>query len=340
MPCDIKIVVMAYGLWFVGQLLYQAAYILRARRMQTRKAYEALQAIETQFQGHFQPTTRNEIAIAHGIFQPMVVEPFCRLQGKQASSNHVLRQIHYFCCSSLFDDLIDTSSLTEPQLHHLMFGAGAQAHDPFEVRVLVHFHESLRDFVRRKDAYKQVTTDLFQAQIKSRYQQDPHLDRSELEAITFTKGGLSTLLCAFYMDEDPSEPAFTCWRIIGRVIQLIDDMFDLEQDLMEGSQTLVTRMLRVEELETVFLEQVTAMKRAISQLPVSSARKQRFSLSMAGIYAFGMVGLNHFSRLQGTHETLPSWNSLGHADFVIDMEKPANIWRWIRYVYSYTRISS
>lgn len=329
---------MGYFIWFWTHMFRQVCHILWNRKQQTRKAYEYLDQLEAAFQGSFRADSRREIAQAHGVFQPMVVDAFCRLQGYRPDRDHIERQILYFCMSTLFDDFTDSSDTPEDVLLDMMHGKDPVGRGSFEARVLMHSHQWLIRQVRKQVSYLDTLETLFNAQMRSRQQTMHSLDKQALEQITLTKGGLSTYLCAFYLEKEPSEAEARCWKLIGQVIQLTDDMYDVEQDLLEGTQTLVTRLRAIGELKTLFMQQVHAMRTAVREIPASRRRKREFSMSMAGIYAFGLVALEQFGRLQGDQPRMPSWMELRHKDMIVDMEKPANIWRWIRYVYRFARL--
>jgi hypothetical protein len=344
---------MGYFFRFWYRVIKTALYIIFNRKRETRRAYALLDYIETQFDGKFVPATRRKIAVSYGIYTPMICDAFTALHGRRTVIGERVRYIHYFVCSSLFDDFTDTIGLPEQELLALSFDAETFTPRTFDEAVFRSSHLLLRDFVKEGEAYGKVTRALFQAQWDSKKQargwdsdqrlsgdrpSDRRLSDEEIRAITFSKGGNSVLLCSYYL-EFPDTPAEKeCWYRIGTIIQLTNDLFDIYKDIQDHIDTLPTRMTDVFVFQAFFGEQIRGMQALIHTLPVPEARKAPFRLAMAGIYAFGLIALDQLREVQGDASSLPPLATLPRSALIIDMEKRKNLAKWLRYTYHHARL--
>jgi hypothetical protein len=82
-----------------------------------------------------------------------------------------------------------------------------------------------------------------------------------------------------------------------------------------------------------FEKQVRGMQEAVAQMSGPAYNISQFRLAMAGIYAFGFIALDQLAELQGNEATLPAFSSLPRKALIIDMERPGNLIKWLRYAY-------
>jgi hypothetical protein len=331
---------MGYFFWFWYKVIGQASYIIRSRKRETKRAYDLLDQIERQFSGRFNPNTKKKIAVSYGIYNPMICDAFTRLRGRPTHDGERIRFIHYFICSSLFDDFTDYALITEEQLRELSFAPDKYQPHGFDERAFLNAHLLLRQFVTDKPLYDRISETLFEAQMQSKKQYQSTLSDESLKAITFNKGGNSVLLCRFYLDTaiETSETEDACWYRMGTLIQLTNDLFDIYKDLQDHITTLPNNMKDACVFEQYFIDQIQDIKTLIGRLPFSQKNKQAFSLSMAGIYAFGLIALDQLKSIQEKTGQLPQLSTLDRKALIIDMEKPGNLVRWFKFTYRYAKL--
>src|SRR5699024_3767871 len=117
-----------------------------------------------------------------------------------------------------------------------------------------------------------------------------------------------------------------------------NDLFDIYKDLQNEISTLPNTMKNAYDFEQFFITEIIGIKKQITQLQESFPRKQDFSLSMAGIYAFGLIALHQLQKIQGDAAQMPDMNKLDRKKLIIDMEKPRNLFLWFKYTYRYARL--
>ena len=329
---------MRYFIWFWTRVIREAFAIVFRRRRETRRAYRLLDEIAVQFKGRFNPDIRRKVAVSYGIYLPMVCQPFARLAGRTISEVEKRRFILYFICSSVFDDFTDRGLLSEAELYALSFRYQQPPGQDFDQRVFKACHHQLREAVMDRAGYDDVSRRLYEAQQQSRAQYRSRLSREEIRKITFDKGGYAVQLCSFYLDQETDQAVRDCWYQLGALIQLTNDLYDIHKDLQDEIVTLPNTMMDAAAFEQFFNVEIAAMKDRISRLPYASHRKQDFSLSMAGIYAFGLIAIRQLKTIQNRAAHMPDMHKVKRRQLIIDMERPANLLRWFTYTYRYARL--
>lgn len=328
---------MRYFFWFWTKVIRRACYIICSRKIETRHAYALLNKIELQFQGRFNPATKRKIAVSYGIYKPMICDAFTRLHGRRCHPGEKERFIHYFICSSLFDDFTDYELISQQQLYAISFEQQSYSPGSFDEKVFLYAHRFLREFVEDKKGYDELSHQLFEAQMQSKKQYHSSLSEEEIKNITFEKGGNAVLLCSYYLDDSADQYSYACWYKIGMLIQLTNDLYDIHKDLQDHISTVPDQMKNAFDFEAFFISIVKEMKTLISHLPCSKSRQREFSLSMAGIYAFGLIAIEKLKKIQGRADVLPHLKSLPREELIIDMEKTSNLVRWFKFVYRHTK---
>ncbi len=329
---------MRYFCWFWYRIIGLALYIIRSRKTETGRALSHLEDTERKFNGTFNPATKKKIAISHGIYNPMICDAFARLHGRLTNENERKRFIHYFICSSLFDDFTDHGLITEEQLRSISFQPKEYDARTFDEKVFIDSHRLLYDYVGDKKNYDGVTRELFEAQLLSRQQYKSTLSDEAIQHITFNKGGDAVLLCRYYLDVQSCDTEDACWYRIGTLIQLTNDLYDIYKDIQDGIVTLPVRMTDAYAFEIFFKAQIADMNRLIFQLPYPLKQKREFSLSMAGIYSFGLIAITRLKKIQGNAVKLSGLDTLPRKALIVDMENTGNLIRWFRFTYRYARL--
>lgn len=329
---------MRYFSRFCLTVLKQVVYVSQSRKKETARANSMLADIEKQLGGSFVPATRRKIMVSHAIYNPMICDVFARLHGRTTTPAEKERLIHYFICSSLFDDFTDYGGITTEQLAAISFTPESYNATSFDEKAFRRSHMLLQAFVKDKGAYLNIARHLFSAQIASQQQHRSALPDETLKDITFMKGGYAVLLCRHYLDINAGKTEEECWYRIGSIIQLTNDLYDIYKDLQDEIATLPNRMTNAYAFEQFFAGQVTQLKEYIKALPCSGSRKQTFSICLAGICAFGFVAIEQLKQLQGNALLLPDLKQLERKQLIVDMEKKINRKRWFRFTYQYGKL--
>ncbi len=327
-----------YFFYFWKTALQLVAYFIRERKKEAIHAVRVITDLEKKLNGQFDSATRKKIIISHSVYNPLVIDAFCRLHGRVSNKKERKKLIYYFTCSSVLDNFFDYGELSYNQIISI-YTIPTYQPSTFSERVGMYCHWHLLDKVTDKVGYMKILDAEVNAQHASLQQFNKQISIEEIESIMKAKGGNAVLLCRYYLDYEPSEAEDKCWFQLGVIIQLNNDLYDIHKDINDGIETLATRCRDANLMEAYVKKQASLMKHFVSELPCSNRRKRRFSVSAAGVFALAMVAVDQLKRLQGTAEQLPDFNKLKRKDIIVDMEKTTNILRCLKYMYQYNDLN-
>ena len=329
---------MLYFFRFIYTIFYSRVRLKLVRKKAVRQAALLLGILETKFNGTFDEKTYRKIVKSYSLYLPLVTDTFTVLHGRYNNLQEQERNIHYFICSSLFDNFWDDKTLSVDQLEQISFDAEHYPASSFDEKVFIYSKLFLEQAVKDKVAYQKVIRQLFEAQKNSLQQFDKDIPDADIENITFEKGGNAVLLCRYYLDTDASLAEEDCWYFLGSLIQLSNDLFDTYKDLNDHIQTLATRCTNAYSMEDFFLTRLQMLKTSIKQLPFSKKRKQHFSILIIATACLGLVAIEQLKRIQADYDKLPPLNKLPRKALIIDMEQFINVYRWLKLMYAHARL--
>ena len=327
-----------YFITFWKTVIELTFYFIRERKKESFHAFETISELQVQFNGRFDEATAKKIAKGHSVYNPLIVDSFCRLRGRLTSTEERTRMIFYFICSSLLDNFFDRSELTNEEIEKICFRTNEFLPRNFDETVAINCHTKLRHFVMDKQAYLEVLHKEVAAQQASLQQFQENVADQVIEDIMKTKGGNAVLLCSFYLDHSANEIEQQCWYQVGVITQLSNDLYDIHKDITDGISTLATRCTDAWQMEKYVNQHIHHLKELIRQLPVEKKKKQRFAIEMIGLSVLAVIAVEQLKRLQGSAPQLPDFKTLTRKQLITDMEKPANKLRWFKYMYRYARL--
>lgn len=168
-----------------------------------------------------------------------------------------------------------------------------------------------------------------QAQDDSLLQKNDDLSPSQLRKITFDKCGYAFLLLRSGLTSPIGEAEKESIYLLGGLIQLINDTFDVYEDCQAGIHTLPNTSSDIIAFRSHFEQAVADVLGSIQAPP---KRKKRFALQLAPIVATTRVCIWQFEQLQRHSGGVFQPKTYTRADLICDMEKPANLWRAIRFL--------
>ena len=329
---------MRYFFRFIYTIFHSRIRLKLVRKKAAKQAERLLGRLQTKFNGKFDEKTYHKIVKSYSLYLPLVTDTFTFLHGRYNNLKEQERNIHYFICSSLFDNFWDEKSLTIDQLEQISFDSAHYTAQSFDETMFIFSKLLLEHAVKDKEAYKKVCRQLFEAQKNSLQQFNKNITDADIENITFEKGGNAVLMCRYYLDTAASRAEEDCWYYLGSLIQLSNDLFDTYKDLNDHIQTLATRCSNAWDMEAFFLTRLQMLKTSIKHLPFPKKRKQYFSILIIATACLGLVAIEQLKRVQGDYDKLPPLNKLSRKALIIDMEQFANVYRWLKLIYKHARI--
>lgn len=318
---------------FFKVVYFGVSNVILMGSLEKKWAEQYIQKLERDFGAKLNSSVVKRTVVSFGGFIPLASNAFTRLRNRTSNLGERERLLLYFLCSAIFDDFTDKKELSSDDLYQISFHPEEYQPKRIEEKIFLHAHLKLRAYVKNKTLYHSVVTELFQVQKDSANQFNSFLSEDELKHITFTKGGSSTLLCHFYLDLDASEIEQKCWRQLGVLFQLTDDLLDIYDDLQVGQETLPIRIKDVHVMTDFFEEQMEIMKNLIAKLPFPYKSKEQMVFSIASICSVGWIALHQLSTIQGDQSEIANIKAVERKALIVDMAKISNLLFCTKFTY-------
>ncbi len=328
-----------YFFRFVYIVVYRAFYILIHQKKEAKWGSAFLHQLEKQFDGSFDERTFKKIIFYYSLKVPAICDAFLHLHNKKTQRDECERLLHYFICSSVFDNFFDREELSDDDIAKITFDSKNYTVTNFNERISLNAHLLILDFVRDREKYLSVLKKEYDVQVASRKQFDTNITNEQIEHITLEKGGNAVLLCSFYLNTQASIHEENCWYKLGNIIQYVNDLFDIYRDLQSGLQTIPNRVQDAKAFKIYYQNLIDSLKKEIAAIDVPRKQKLHFTISLMGICALGLIAIEQLIKIQGDNEKLPPLHTLTRKELIIDMEKKTNLWQWIKTVYLLSRKS-
>ncbi len=293
-----------------------------------------LDQLEKKYEGRFQDEQKQKILNYYGLFiTSFLCSSYKRLQGKKLTDDERKRATLFGILTPVGDDLFDEDKLDIKSIKTITYDPQTYTATTFSAHVAKKIQSFLLQDVPNRTAYLQASKNVLDIQIETAKQTQPGISREELEYITYTKGAVSVIIYHQCLNEVADEQMQEVLFLIGSLYQLGNDIFDLYKDVRDNIYTLINTCDDFINLKRSFLERVQLQNKKIMALPYTEKNKKEFCFVMNTINARSVVALDQFIRLQKKKGSKPDWWKLQRKDMIVDMEKPVNFLKWLRYAY-------
>ena len=293
-----------------------------------------LHQLEKKYEGRFQDEQKQKILHYYGLFiTSFLCSSYKRLQGKKLTDDERKRATLFGILTPVGDDLFDEDKLDIESIKNITYDPQSYTATTFSAHVAKEIQAFLLQDVPHKAAYLQASKNVLDIQIKTVQQTKAGISAQDLEYITYTKGAVSVIIYHQCLNEVADEQMQEVLFLIGSLYQLGNDIFDLYKDVRDNIYTLINTCEDFINFRKKFLERVQLQNQKIMALPYTEKNKKEFCFVMNTINARSVVALDQFVTLQKKMGTKPDWWKLQRKDMIVDMEKPVNFLKWLRYAY-------
>jgi len=296
-----------------------------------------LDELQKKYNGTFQPEQRSKILNYYGLFiTSFLCSSYKRLYGKKLSDEERKRATLFGILTPVGDDLFDIDKLDNESIRQITFYPETYTATTFSACVAKEIQTFLLNTVPHKDAYIKASKDVLDIQVETTKQTNPALSKEEMRRITYTKGAVSVIIYHQCLNEAADTQMLEVLFLIGSLYQLGNDIFDLYKDVRDNIYTLVNTCDDYVLFKKEMIERIQLQNEKIYALPHAKKDKEDFCIVMNTINARSLVALDQFIKTQQKCGGKVDWWKLERKDMIVDMEKPANILQWFRYIYKIT----
>lgn len=328
-----------YFLQFTYWVVYKAFFIYFKKKQQVKFGEKLLNQLQQQHNGTFDDRTFKKIIFGYSIQIPAIYDAFTGLYNRVSTKAECTNLLHYFICSSVFDNFFDRQELTDEEIYSITFNSANFNPKTFEQRIGLAAHQYILSKINKneKEEYLTILKRAFDAQVASRKQFDNSITNQEIEWITKEKGGCALQLCCYYLEKENSSQEKKTWYKLGEVIQFTNDLYDIYRDIQNGLETIPNRLNNIIAFKKYFLQLVEDLKQEIHHIPSTSNNKLPLKISLMGIAAFGIIAVEQLEKIADTNGNLPNLKTVARKALIVDMEKPSMLLKWVKVTYNLSK---
>ncbi len=254
-------------------------------------------------------------------------ELLCLLRGKTIEAEERMRFTNLSSCAPIFDDFFEKGANLE-HIHHLLYQPDPANTHTDQEQLAVHFLNNILFSIKEKEVFLIAAENLFQAQVDSKTQTNKQLPSEKLLDISIRKGGYSGLMYGLLLNEAHEKEFLDIAYTLGSFGQLMDDVFDIYDDAKDGVRTFANQSKDVKEIQKVLDFQ---REKILHQLVLLSKEKYQIHHFINVFHIFSStieIALSHYRTIEINHNISPNQClNLPRKAWIVDMEKPASIWR-------------
>ena len=261
----------------------------------------------------------------------MIGETFCMLRGTKMSEQERLAMTYLGTITGLFDDFFDKKNRSVAEIELLIENPVTTVSSSSYDRLIVTLFNKVLENCEDKNQLKIRCRQVFEAEVQSKKQMLPDIERAELKEIIFQKGGVSMLLYSCALSGSLSEADKTIIFKLGSLGQLENDIFDVYKDYHEGIKTLVTTETRISNLRKIYSGLVEEIFDLVEETNYPYKNKHNFLRIVALVLCRGYVCLDYLEKKEKSTNNIFTVQAYQKKDLICDMETPANFLRLLHY---------
>ena len=319
------------GLYFIliKNLKYQRKYIQKTLTIDIKES-------KNDNDNSLDDQDYKKITDYYGYAVPAILgESFCILRGRRMSSEERIAITYLGGLTGLFDDFFDKKDMPESYIRNLIENPDKLSGNNSNERLIIKFYRKALEHSADANLVKHYSLKVHDAQILSKKQICPEIERDEIARITLLKGGISVLFYRSIFSEYMSEEEKMMLYKLGGVMQLENDIFDVYKDYKDGIRTLVTIEKSIDNLRKTYVslaEEIATLTREINY-PVNN--KKMFLRIVCLVICRGFVCLDMLENNERSTNNTFSLANYERRDLICDMENPINFLKTINYYSKY-----
>ena len=254
-------------------------------------------------------------------------ELLCLLRGQVMQKEERFRFANLSSCAPIFDDFFENDDNLQ-HIHQLLINPIAEDTKNNKEQLAVHFLNNILKTLPNKKPFIEAAENLFTAQRDSKKQKATELSNTDLLDISIRKGGYSGLMYALLLNSSADKTTLELGYLLGSFGQLMDDVFDVYDDSVDGINTFANQSETVRSLSEIIKIYEDKIIQKIQGLNQAKYQTHHF-LNVFSIFSTTIqLALIQYKKVE--KETGVSPNrclNTQREKWIIDMEARQNIWR-------------
>ncbi|MEO7264168.1 MAG: hypothetical protein ABIW38_04610 [Ferruginibacter sp.] len=273
----------------------------------------------------------------YGLAVPAILaEAFCTLQNRKLSEKERMISTCQGATTGLFDDFFDEKYLNEIDILEKIESSNKSLSKNSNEGLFDFFYLKMLEMSKSPEIIKEYSRAIYKEQVKSKLQQTDNLSAQQTWEITLSKGGNSLLFYRAAVEPPASDKEKAVLFLLGGLMQLSNDIFDIYKDREAGIKTLPMFYEDIEELKLFFQEKLQAVYAEAYSLPFDRYSIQRFlSILSISVFSRSFVCLQQLEELQKTTGNIFQLSTYSRNQLICDMDTKKNMLHSAAYHVKY-----
>jgi len=257
-------------------------------------------------------------------------EGFCLLRGRKMSDTERTQLTYLGALTGLFDDFFDKKNTPEDHIKEMFNNPNEKlARNSHELLFIRLYLKAL--IGNNTSLIKEYANKVFEAQILSKKQKNPELDRDTIKSITIQKGGMSILFYRCVFEDEITDKEYDMLYHLGGLGQLENDLFDVYKDYQEQIRTLATTEQKISKLRSIYVTLMNEVFDLLLQTDFEKRDQNKFFNLISLISCRGLVCLDFLKKTEKLSNGSFDIPSYERKDLVCDMDKLSNQLKLFNY---------
>ena len=268
----------------------------------------------------------------YGLGVPAILgESFCILRESEMTLKERLASTYQGAMTGLFDDFFDKKDISLGQIIEILDNPYKHEGTTAIERLFLHYYRKALENADSQNYVKKSLFDVYEAQVDSKKQTSPLLSNDEIHDITFRKGGLSLLFYRGSFSHSMDRRELKMLYLMGGMMQLGNDIFDVYKDSKTGIRTLVTNAKHISHIRLLLKKCLKEWKILVDELNYPEQNREAFKRFVTLGMSRCFVCLDQLESLEIKTFGVFSPSIYSRDELICDMEKTGNIVKALMY---------
>ena len=266
----------------------------------------------------------------HGMLGSITNVWFTVLRGKSQTKKEALAGFYLGAATAVYDDLFDRYDYTMDE-SLVDLAEGQYKYGNITELLSKGFYDVILNNLNDPTKFNFYLQKVGYEQEASKAQVGGNLPLDAIRKITYDKGSYSVALSRSILQHPYAKGEAEAVYILGKLIQLTDDVFDVRRDHLDGVDTLLTKTKDIIPIQKEYIQLVNDSFQAFYLLKYKQVNYLVFCMQVMFVVSRGLVALDQLVKAQKRLNGVFDIEKMTREELVCDMEKPRNIWKSFLY---------